>query len=198
MPDNPGEKILSAIQFFFDPQAERPSYRWLGRSWVAVLYLAGIVAWGVFLSWGHIPFYYQDWAEISGPRIAFVQEAIHEGVLPLHMAGNGALRGVTDRFLAIPDVILSPQMILLGVMTVGGVVLADIILLYSIGVGGLLWLRQKYALSPAVYTVLFLLFNFNGYITAHLSVGHVNYAGGYFLLPWFVILVLQLFENEQG
>jgi hypothetical protein len=44
---------------------------------------------------------------------------------------------------------------------------------------------------------LFLLFNFNGLITGHLAVGHSIYTA-YFLLPFFVLLVLDLLEREQA
>jgi hypothetical protein len=41
-----------------------------------------------------------------------------------------------------------------------------------------------------------LLFNFNGYITGHLAVGHSIFTA-YFLLPYFLLLVFDLLEHEQ-
>ena len=57
------------------------------------------------------------------------------------------------------------------------------------------WIARKYRLSPAVFLVLFLLFNFNGNITAHLAVGHTIWTG-HFLIPYFILLVLSLLENQ--
>ncbi len=60
-----------------------------------------------------------------------------------------------------------------------------------------MWLRRKFSLSPLPFFILFVLFNFNGHILAHLSIGHATW-GGYFLFPWFAVLVFQLVEGERG
>lgn len=113
------------------------------------------------------------------------------------MPDSSALRGVTDRFMSIPDPILSPQVLLLRFLDVGPFILVHTILLYTLGVLGLLWFRRKYSLSLAAFSVLFLLFNFNGHILAHYSVGHVTW-GGYFLFPWLLVLFFRLLEGDQS
>ena len=189
---------MNFLRFFFDSPSDRPADRRLRLGWMAALYLVGLAAWALFFNWGYISFEYHDWAEVTGPRLAFVRDAVQKGELPLHMNGTGALRGVTDRYLSIPDAILSPQMILIGAMSLGRFILVDVLLLYTAGFLGLAWLSRRYRLSPLVFSVFFLLFNFNGYPVDRLSVGHLNNFGGYFFLPWFAGLVLQLFEKEQG
>lgn len=111
-----------------------------------------------------------------------------------------ALGEFSDRFLAIPDQILSPQVILLRFLPLGSLgrfVTGNVLLLYSLGYIGLMWLRRKFSLSPLPFFILFVLFNFNGHILAHLSIGHATW-GGYFLFPWFAVLVFQLVEGERG
>jgi hypothetical protein len=187
-------RLLEAV---FDPQAEK-AFPWLRWLWLGALYVMGILLFGKFLNWGNIPFDWLDWAEVNAPRLAFIRNAVLEGVLPLHMADTSALRGVTDRFLTVPDPILSPQILLFKFLDVGPFVLVHILLLYTLGNWGLLWFRRRYQLSLAALTAVFLLFNFNGHILAHLSVGHVTFAG-YFLFPWFLVLVFQLVvDGRQG
>jgi len=176
--------------------------RWISWAWLATLYLAGFVLWGYFFSWGRFPLNFHDWAHITGPRLAFLKDALVQGQLPLHISDPDPsdpypLGGITDRFLAIPDQILSPQVILLPVLPIGVFVAGNVLLLYSLGYAGLLWLRRKFSLSLVAFTILFLLFNFNGHILAHLAVGHATW-GGYFLFPWFAILVFKLVEGERG
>lgn len=187
------ERILTS---FFDPSQEQ-GLGWFVRLWNSGLYLAGVLLWGKFLNWGNIPFDFHDWAEVWAPRIAVVRDALIKGTLPFHMNDSTALRGVTDRFFVIPDVISTPQMILLRFLEPGAYILVNQIFLFTLATLGLLWLRRRLSLSLATYTVLFLLFHFNGNILAHISIGHINW-GGYFLFPFFVILVMQLLDGERN
>ncbi|NMB87901.1 MAG: hypothetical protein GYA17_06050, partial [Chloroflexi bacterium] len=164
-------------------------------AWLAVLYVVGVLGWGQFLNWGQIPFDFHDWAEINAPRLTFLKDAVTRGVLPLHMPDKSALSTITDRYMAIPDVFLSPQAVLLRYMDVGVFVLVNLILVFSLGYVALLLLRRRMRLSLFTFTILFLLFNFNGYITAHTSVGHVTWSG-YFLFPWLALLVFDLLEHS--
>ncbi len=187
----------SLVEALFSYDAERKR-RWLTFVWLAGLILAGALLWAKFLNFGDIPMDYLDWAEISGPRLAFLQNAVQTGQLPLHVNESSALRVDTDRLMSVADMILSPQVLLLGVLSIGQFALANILILYAIGAAGLLWLRRRFRLSLLVFTVLFLLFNFNGHILSHLSVGHANWGGGYLLFPWLVVLTFQLLDGGQG
>jgi hypothetical protein len=182
---------------FFEPGKQNSRGRWVTLAWLFGLYLAGILLWGYFLNWGGMDFTVHDWGEITGPRLFFLQDAVRSGQLPLHISDPFALGGVTDRFLSIPDEILSPQVFLLRFMSVGRFVFVDVCLLYSLGFLGLLWLRRRFSLSFFAVTILFLLFNFNGHILAHYSIGHATW-GGYFLFPWFAVLVFNLIGGERG
>ena len=99
--------------------------------------------------------------------------------------------------MAIPDAFLSPQFFLLRFLDIGQFVFFQIILFYALGFIGLLWLRHKLQWSIFPFTMVFILFNFNGHILAHISMGHLTWMG-YFLFPWFVILVLNLFEGKTN
>lgn len=170
--------------------------RWLDWGWLAGLYLAGAFLWAKFLNWGRIPFDFHDWAEVWAPRIHIFRDALLKGVFPFHMSDDSALRGITDRLYALPDIMVSPQMFLLRFMEVGPFFLVNILLLYSLGALGLLWLRRRFSLSLVSFSVLFLLFNFNGHLLAHLSIGHASWSGS-LLLPWFFVLLFQLLDGDR-
>ena len=47
--------------------------------WLAGLLLFGVYLWGVFYSWGNISLDFLDWAEVTGPRYALLQDALTKG-----------------------------------------------------------------------------------------------------------------------
>lgn len=159
-------------------------------------FLAGYLGWIWFLNRGEIPFDFHDWAEVNAPRLAFIQDAVRSGQFPLHMPDASALRGVTDRYFALPDVLWTPQLILLKWLSVGEFVLVHFLILYAIGFVGLVRLARRFKLSPDLFIVLFLIFTFNGHMLAHISVGHVTW-GGTFLFPWFILWVYELYDLER-
>ena len=185
--------ILSALTDY-DDELQRSL---LHRLILALLLFTVFIGWGVFLNWGEIPFDYHDWAEVNAPRLAFLKDAVTKKELPLHMPDSSALRGVTDRFMALPDMILSPQVLLLHWLSVGQFVLVHTWLMIFFGFIGLLRLKERFSLSLLHFSWLCLLFYFNGHILSHYAVGHVTW-GGYFLLSWFVEFVCQLMDGDSS
>jgi hypothetical protein len=170
--------------------------RWLTWVWLGILYLGGALLWDKFLFHGQFKFNFQDWYVISGPRFYFLKDALMHGALPLHIPNTLDLGGLTDRYMSIPDAFLAPQVVLLLFMSVANFIVANQILMYTLGFAGLLWFRQKYSLSPFGFAALVLLFNFNGHVLSHYGVGHLTW-GGYFLFPWFAMLVICLLEGDH-
>lgn len=188
-----GERALSSL--FYD--TSDLFARVVRAGWMAALFVLGLLLWGIFYSWGNISLDFLDWAEVTGPRYALLKDAVTKGQLPLHAQNLTALRGVTDRYFSIADTPFSPQILLLRSMDITEYLFFDAALFYAIGFLGLVLIARKYRLAPLAFLLLFLLFNFNGYITAHMAVGHSIWTG-YFLLPYFVLLVLDLLEREQA
>lgn len=164
---------------------------------LAVLYVVGLVGWAYLLGWGSASLEYHDWSGINLPRLLFLQNAMVAGVWPLHMSGAHAMHGLTDRFLALPDVVTSPQVLLLLVMPVQRFVLIDVLLQFSIGFAGLARLRSRFGWSPFTFTLVFLLFSFNGHILAHYSAGHFTWAA-YFVFPWIALCLFRFLDGDRG
>lgn len=182
--------------FFTDPD-EEGKHRTAQAVFFLILLLIILAGWGYFLNWGRIEPDYHDWGEVNAPRLAFLKDAVTKGKLPLHMPDSSALRGVTDRYMALPDLILSPQVILLRWMSVGTFVLVHTWLMICLGYAGLLHLKKRFGLSLLNFTWIALLYFFNGHMLAHYSVGHITW-GGTFLMSWFIGLVFALLSGERG
>jgi hypothetical protein len=160
------------------------------------LFLGGAYLWTVFIHRGASQMDYTDWAAITGPRLTLVQDAMHQGTLPFHSAHNSALKG-TPRYFSVPDVFASPQFILLGYLTIEQFTVVNTLLLYGLGFWGLLRIRSRYHLSLLPFSLLFLLFNFNGEILAHFTVGHVTWWSN-FLFSWFILWILDVVQDGGG
>ena len=156
---------------------------------LVVLFAAGLLHWLLFFHSGNISFNAYDWQK-EYTYYSILKEAIQTGAIPYHV--TVAFHG-TNRFLALPETNLSPQILLLSFMNVGRFVLVNTLILYSVGFIGCLLIMRRYRLSILPFTLLFLLFNFNGHLTSHIGVGHSMW-GAYYLLPFFFLFVMELVE----
>jgi hypothetical protein len=189
--------LLGAFwNLLFTPEVPH-SRRWAARGWVALVYLLGVYWFGLFFQWGDHSLFFMDWADITGPRLTFLRDAVQTGQLPLHLSDPSTAHGATYRYLAIPDTYISPQAILLARFSVTRFSFVNLLILYTAGMAGLLVLRKRLRLSLIVFTTVSLLYNFNGNILAHYSVGHTSWSG-YFLFSWFIWLALRLIDGDRS
>lgn len=186
------EWISRLIDAFFLPGSGAGS-KILNLVWLGLLYLFGILHWCLFLNWGNVPFDLHDWTQ-AGAYLSFLRQAFITNQLPLQI---GSTLVATDRYLSLPQTLISPQAYLLRYLEPGVFTLVNLLILYSIGFTGLLLLRKRFSLAPFAFTVLFILFNLNGQITAHYAVGHLEWTG-YFLLPFFILLLLKVIDGEEA
>lgn len=161
--------------------------------WMGGVYLLIAVVWGFFLNWGAIPFGIPDWAQ-EWAFDSTLQQSLRQGILPLH---TSIITYGTDRFLAIPQTILSPQILLLRFINVDAFLLVHALLLLTIGFVACLALMKYLRLSALAGTVLFLLVALNGHLIAQVAVGHVMWLG-IFILPIFFLLLLKLLDGQAG
>jgi hypothetical protein len=189
-------RLADLIEALFVPEREARA-PWLTNAFLAVLFVAGLGGWSYVMGWGTARLDFHDWTGINLPRLTFLQNALMAAEPPLHMAGSASLHNVTDRFLALPDVITSPQTVLLLFMPVTTFVLVDVLLQYSLGFIGVLLLRRHFNWSLAAFASVYLLVLFNGHILSHYSVGHFSW-GPYFMLPWVAWFVFRFLDGDSS
>jgi hypothetical protein len=161
-------------------------------SWplVATFLAAGTLHWLLFFGLPPVlPRESADWPK-EFRYYAVLKQAVTEGRVPYFVSVS--LQD-TRKFLAIPETVLSPQILLLRWLSVDTFFLLHVLLLQAIGLAGCLAIGRRYHLSLPSFALLWLLLGFNGHVTAHLAIGHSMW-GGYFFLPWFFLLVLRLVE----
>ncbi len=160
---------------------------------MSILYGAGFLHWLLFFKFGNLTFRAHDWAK-EFIYLSLLKQWTLTGKIPYHV--NLAFHG-THRFLAIPEINLSPQILLLAFLDVGKFILVNTLILYSLGFLGCLLLKQRYGLKATGFTFLFLIFNFNGHLIAHIGVGHSMWVG-YFLLPFYLVFLLELLDRPSS
>lgn len=167
---------------------------WFQRFAIICIYLLCIVIWSFFLNYGRINWGVQDWVwEWRYSKI--IKEALTDLHIPLHT--DPPLVYNVSRFFGIPDIPFSPQMLLLRFLDPGVNFLINLLIMFSVSYIGCLRIKRHYQLSVFSFTILALLFNLNGFITSHIGIGHTLFTG-YFILPFFILLVLQLLEGQTS
>lgn len=182
-------KYLMDLFFTKDIKKNRTvSFLFLG-----LLFAAGIVHWLVFLHSGDISFNFSDWPK-EREYLKIIKKAVTENIVPYFISDEIHM---TDKFMGMVETIISPQIILLKYMDIGGFFCVHTVLLYILGFVGCLLIRKKFKLSLFSFFVLFMLFNFNGYIISRIGVGHAQWLAC-LLLPYFVLFVFELIEGRDN
>ena len=182
---NTGLRNLEDLLFDTWRPGSRQASTLFSGLFLVFLFVGGLFHWAYFLNFGESGFAF-DWGEQF-----HYYEVLHQSITNLdipYLVPNGFY--FSDRFMGNLQAPFSPHMLLLPLMGLGKFIVFNALLMYSLGFAGCLLIKQRYQLSAVPFTIFFLLFNFNGHITAHISVGHPWF--GYFLLPFFVLLVLEL------
>lgn len=187
--------VDAALAFAWAPPAEH-RFRRAQVVFLALLFLLGATAWMRFFACSKPEAFFQaiDW-DVEEEYDQVIQETYCRWHIPYHVSEPIQPIQPTQRFLAIPEslYVFAPQAPLLALLTVKQFVIVNALLHYIVGFWGCLLLRKRFGLSPLVFGILVLLFNFNGHIVAHLAAGHRW--NGYFYLPFFVAFVLDALKG---
>lgn len=132
-----------------------------------------------------------DWPKEVRYYVA-LQQAVTDGRIPWYVSKSIQ---ETRKFLANPEVPWSPEILLLRFCGLWLFVAVKVLAWYAVGFAGLILVRRRYGLSLLPFTVLFLLFAFNGHIVAHLAIGHSMWTG-YFLMPFVLLYLDELLETN--
>ncbi len=190
------DKLAEAGQFWLDVlfrRAESSRAKWAAAFLFAGLFVGGLLYWGDFLDWFNNRFDIQDWHVHVGPYLDFLSKSLRGGQFPMH-ADSPYM--IPAQYLARQNRPLSPQILLLLFLNPATYVLVNVWIFYGLGFWGLMLIRERYKFSFVSFLSIFLLFNLNGHIVAHMGSGHFEWVG-YFLLPFYVLLILKMVEGES-
>jgi hypothetical protein len=160
---------------------------------LTALFLIGIVYWVGFFRSGNLLLTTHDWVkEDAYLNILRLAQVSH--VIPWELS-EPFLQGTT-KFLANPEFVLTPDILLLRWISNSSFVIFHTTLFYSLGFLGSLLIAKKLNVRFVTFIFFWLVFNFNGYLTSHVAVGHFQWTG-YFLLPFFFLVLFKLTEETQ-
>ena len=160
---------------------------------LTLLFLLGILHWLLFYNFSNLSYTALDWPK-EFSYYSIIRSALIQHFIPYHISASFQ---ETNRFFALPETPLSPQVLLLPLVGVGRFIMANTLFLYSLGFLGCLLIRRGFRLSILPFLIFYLIFNFNGYITSHIAVGHSMW-NGYFLLPFFLYLISELIKIKKS
>lgn len=185
------ERLQALFRFPFkdDPNAATK----MKNVFLGFLFLSGALFWISYLQLETNFYTNEDWPHVF-KSLSVWKDALTHGTIPYYISKSIPTHQ-TKLFFAVPEFPFTPQLFLLLFLGPKAYVLANTLLLYALGFIGSLKIRKHFRLSAFTFTAFFLLFNFNGHFISRLSVGHYTWIG-YFLLPFYILLVLQIFDNR--
>lgn len=145
-------------------------------------YVAGLAYWIAYFVKGAPTFTGNDWLK-EQVFSNLVRDSLHSLQLPWRMSADFYHAGVFE-LIANPEISLTPDFLLLNVLPNNTYFLVHWLLFFTAGFIGTVLLARKYAFSSLPFLFFVVLFNFNGFISSHISEGHIQWAG-YFLFPLF-------------
>ena len=159
----------------------------------ALLLLLGLGCWFwlYFFGYGRLCLSFEDW-----PLQAYYLDVTRLGLThwQIPWITNWSVHD-TDKFLAVPETLIAPQILLLPWLSNGGFVALNTCLLFGAGVWG--WWEVKKALcwSREAFLLAAVATSFNGFVVAHLAAGHLMW-GGCFLAPWILLGLLKILARN--
>ena len=164
----------------------------LERCFIFGLYLYGLCCWYKIFGNGNCSFVTTDWT-FHAKFTSVLKDAVLAWEVPFYSVESIQL---TNKIIADPRVLLSPQVLLLRYLEIEQFYYVNICIMYSICFIGLLKIRKFYELSIIPFFILYSLVSFNGYVIGHVAGGHAEWIG-YFFLPLLVYYFLKLLEEEE-
>ena len=183
--------LASLKRAFFEEASASKRDKALNLFFLALLLIILFRLWSGFLNLNSI-YPASDWNK-EYDYYSVLKQAVTNGITPYHITREYQ---TTNRFLAIPEVDFSPQIILLKWLDVGQFMYINIIFMFITGFFGLLLLGKKLRLGFFAFAFLSLIFFLNGHLVAHISGGHYMWVG-FFLLPYFFLFLLELSEGKH-
>jgi hypothetical protein len=151
-----------------------------------LFFLMGIVYWYLFYFRGAPAIAHGDWIK-EQVYLNTLRLSLEQFLIPWSWEKSFYHSAL---FMANPEVVFTPDVLLVRVMSNNQFIYLHHCLFYAIGFFSLHQISSTLKLRTSVYLLIYLLFNFNGYITSHISEGHFQWTG-YYLIPGFLLFLYQ-------
>jgi hypothetical protein len=149
------------------------------------LLIVGFIYWYLFYFRGAPAIAHGDWVKEQ-----FYLDTLRSGVdlflIPWSLS-ESFYHGVT-LFMANPETTLTPDVFFLRILSNNQWFYLHHSIFYLLGFISLNRIAKDMGLASGAYIFLYLVFNYNGYITSHISEGHFQWTG-YYLIPTFMYLL---------
>ncbi|MEI8234787.1 MAG: hypothetical protein WCH57_08890 [Verrucomicrobiota bacterium] len=161
----------------------------------ALLLALGLGAWFwlAFFGYGRLALRFEDWPHVAY-YLDILRLAVSHGQIP--WIGNWDAHGV-DKFLAVPETLLAPQIVLLPWLSNGAFVAVEVCLLYAAGVVGWWRVKQVFGWTPEAFLLAVVAASFNGFVVSHLAAGHLMW-DACFLAPWLLLSLRAILSSPPS
>ena len=143
------------------------------------LFLIGAGYWYFFYFRGASAIAHADWVK-EQVYLDTIRTSIETLRVPWAWA-SAFYHGVT-LFMANPETVLTPDVFVLPFLSNNHFFYLHHLIFYAFGCWLVHRIAKEWQLTFPAYLLLYLLFNFNGYISSHMSEGHYQFVG-YYLIP---------------
>lgn len=157
------------------------------------LFACGAFIWVDFFNYGKLTLLAHDWVK-EDAYLTTLRSSLNTGSIP--WCWSKPFYHNTPIFLANPEISLTPDILLLPFVTNNVFFILHLLIFYTAGFFGCLKIRKIHGIGLLPFFILWLVFNFNGYIVSHLAVGHYQWTG-YFLLPFFFLLLTDMTKESR-
>lgn len=181
-----------ALNALFTPPNGSGWVRLLAALVLIGLFGLGVLHWRAYFTAGNVRLDTQDW-RLTRTYWDTISYAIDTRQIPFFSAEGIAH---TEHFIGDPDPAWNPLLVFADRLKPAEFALINTLIFYTVGYVGLLLVRRRYNLSLVSFTILYLLFNFNGFITSHITIGHFTWMG-YFFYPFLILFLLEMAEEDD-
>ena len=172
-----------------------------------IILLIGAAHWYLFSQYGNILWKSFDWVG-TYQWFDIIQNSLNQSKIPYHATGydvkiigepifTGTNGSYQVRWFSGGYSFVSPQIILLSILSVAQYISFSLIFYFSLGTYGIYKWIKEFNLSIAASTFLFIIWSFNGYIVSRMGIGHLLYCNAYMFVPLFFWFLYKFIKNKN-
>lgn len=171
------------------------------------IFLIGGGHWYLFSQYGNILWKCFDWVG-TYQWFDIVQNSLNHYKIPYHATGydvkiigdpiyTGTNGSYQVRWFSGGYSFVSPQIILLNILSVAQYISFSLIFYFTLGTYGIYKWVKELNLSLAASTFLFTIWSFNGFIVSRMGIGHLLYCNAYMFVPLFFWFIYKFIKNQN-